>query len=74
MLNRTNVRTFGGLFTGRVIKSHVKLHVKSDAQKVNVPGGWLISTIICCVPYSFVRGIEAKERLDMTAGKQEGPN
>ena len=24
-----------GLFTTKVIKSHVKLHVKSDAQKVN---------------------------------------
>ena len=26
---------FRGLFTTKVIKSHVKLHVKSDAQKVN---------------------------------------
>ena len=26
---------FAGLFTAKVIKSHVKLHVKSDAQKVN---------------------------------------
>ena len=26
---------FAGLFTTKVIKSHVKLHVKSDAQKVN---------------------------------------
>ena len=26
---------FRGLFTTKVIKSHAKLHVKSDAQKVN---------------------------------------
>ena len=26
---------FAGLFTTKVIKTHVKLHVKSDAQKVN---------------------------------------
>ena len=26
---------FAGLYTTKVIKSHVKLHVKSDAQKVN---------------------------------------
>ena len=26
---------FAGLFTTKVVKSHVKLHVKSDAQKVN---------------------------------------
>ena len=26
---------FRGLFTTKVIKSYVKLHVKSDAQKVN---------------------------------------
>ena len=29
---------FSGLFTAKVIKSHVKLHVKSDAQKVNSLG------------------------------------
>ena len=32
---RTNVRNFRGLFTAKVVKSHVKLRVKSDAQKVN---------------------------------------
>ena len=31
---------FAGLFTTKVIKSHVKLHVKSDAQKVN--SLWLV--------------------------------
>ena len=32
---RTNVRNFRGLFTAKVVKSHVKLRVKSDTQKVN---------------------------------------
>ena len=41
---------FGGLFTTKVTKSHVKLHVKSDAQKVNsaffrVQGTRLLNTV-----------------------------
>ena len=32
MWERTDVRTFQGLFTTKVVESHVKLHVTSDAQ------------------------------------------
>ena len=32
---------FRGLFTTKVIKSHLKVHVKSDAQKVNCPVHWI---------------------------------
>ena len=32
---------FRGLFTTKVIKKHLKVHVKSDAQKVNCPIHWI---------------------------------